>query len=320
MMRRIWLLVSLLVSTAANTAEEAAVKPAADPDFIPPSTAIFSGLDSAAPPDHATESSGQQMSQSINKALNIAPKNGQTANTATGPKPLDVAPLSVPDSPDKQPAGNSVSSGRQKENIPDVLLHGSATTASTTAEELPVIEIYTQEALIALINEDQHLHRVANIDECQLVKDIELHARVVMLPAFQYLWGDMLVTGTCTRKNVELGIEYIEKAAQQGLPSALEHLARYYAKGRYVQRDTQQAAILMHEAAGQGYLKAQLGWVDMLNSGLGSPLDYEEAYSWLHHSVIADEKQHKRATSLLARLSRKMPQHIVDRAKNYRWQ
>ena len=70
-----------------------------------------------------------------------------------------------------------------------------------------------------------------NIDECQLVKDIELRAKAVMLPAHQYLWGDMLLTGTCTRKNVEMGIEYLVKAAQQGLPAALEHLARYYAKG-----------------------------------------------------------------------------------------
>lgn len=319
-MRRIWLFVGLMVSSAANTAEEAAANLAADPDFIPPSTAIFSGLDSPAVPEQPPVSSGQQMSQSINKALNIAPKNGQSADASTGPRPLDVAPLSIPDSPDKQSAGSSANIGRPKENIPNELLHGSTVPNSTAVADLPVIEIYTQEELITLINEDKHLHRIADIDECQLVKDIELHARAVMVPAFQYLWGDMLLTGTCTRKNVELGIEYLEKAAQQGLPAALEHLARYYARGRYVQRDSQQAAILMHEAAGQGYLKAQLGWVDMLNSGLGSPLDYEEAYSWLHHSVIADEKQHKRATSLLARLSRKMPQHIVERAKNYRWQ
>ena len=76
----------------------------------------------------------------------------------------------------------------------------------------------------------------------------------------------------------------------------------------------------MHEAAAQGYLKAQIAWVDMLVKGQGSPLDYEEAYSWLHHSVIADEKQHKQASYLLARLAGKMPPQIVRRAKVYRWQ
>ncbi len=326
-MRSIWILIGLLASTVASAAEEAAAKTmtpaaaiAADPDYIPPSTAIFSGLEPSAPTEVKAPSSGQQMSQSINEALNIAPKNAQSINVTTGPKPLDVAPLSVPDSPDKQQRGVAAGRPPQKENIPAELLQGTVIPGSAVADDLPIIEIYSQEELIALINDDKHLQRVANIDECQLVKDIELRAKAVMLPAYQYLWGDMLLTGTCTRKNVEMGIEYLVKAAQQGLPAALEHLARYYAKGRYVQRDTQQAAIFMHEAAAQGYLKAQIGWVDMLNAGLGSPLDYEEAYSWLHHSVIADDKQHKRATSLLARLSRKMPPHIVDRAKTYRWQ
>lgn len=319
-MRSIWIFVGLLVSSAAYTAEKAAMAPAADPDFIPPSTAIFSGLDTPTPQEAPSPSSGQQMSQSINQALNIAPKNGQTTNNvSTGPKPLDVAPLDVPDSPDKQ-QGMSSKGGRAQENIPETLLHGSSQPNLAAIDELPIIEIYTQEELISLINDDQHLQRVAKIDECQLVKDIELRAKAVMLPAYQYLWGDMLLTGTCTAKNVELGIEYLVKAANQGLPAALEQLARYYAKGRYLQRDTQQAAILMHEAAGQGYLKAQIGWVDMLNSGIGSPLDYEEAYSWLHHSVIADDKQHQRAASLLARLSQKMPPNIVERARIYRWQ
>jgi len=329
MMRSIWIFIGLLASSAAvyaageNVATTAApaAGSAADPDYIPPSTAI-SGLEPSAPPENTAPSSGQQMSQSINEALNIAPKGSsqQAGNAPTGPKPLDVAPLSIPDSPDKQQGGIPAGSPAQKADIPAELLHGSASSNSVVTDELPVIEIYTQEELIALINDDKHLHRVADIDECQLVKDIELRARVVMIPAYQYLWGDMLLTGTCTKKDAELGIEYLWKAAQQGLPAALEHLARYYAKGHYVQRDTQQAAIFMHEAAAQGYLKAQIGWVDMLVRGLGSPLDYEEAYSWLHHSVIVDDKQHKQAASLLARLSQRMPPNIIARAKNYRWQ
>lgn len=320
MMRSLWILLSLLVSTAATAAEEtaAATGITADLDYIPPSTAIFSGLDNSSPPENPAGSSGQRMSQSINEALNIAPKSTQNRNNAAGPKPLDVAPLAVPGSPDKQQAGIPAGGSPQKENIPAELLHSSVNP--TGADDLPIIEIYSQEELISLINDDKHLQRVAKTDECQLVKDIEARARAVMIPAYQYLWGDMLLTGTCTGKNVDVGIEYLWKAAQQGLPAALEHLARYYAKGRYVQRDAQQAAIFMHEAAAQGYLKAQIGWVSMLVDGLGSPLDYEEAYSWLHHSVIADDKQHKRAASLLARLSQKMPPNIVKRAKIYRWQ
>jgi sodium-type polar flagellar protein MotX len=333
MMRYHFLFWSFLVCWTANAAESISVpapvqvdkttaSPAAglsaDPDYIPPSTAIFAGMDSPKPEQPRSSSSEQQFSQSVNEALNRAPKNTKSVNGgATGPKPLDVAPLQVPDSPDKQD-NSAVISSHKVENIPAELLQKPVTSAPV--DELPIIEIYDQEELISLINEDKHLHRVADIDECQLVKDIELRAKVVKLPAYQYLWGDMLLTGTCTSKNVEVGIEYLWKSAQQGMPAALEHLAQYYAKGRYVQRDMQQAAIFMHEAAAQGYLKAQIGWVDMLVKGQGSPLDYEEAYSWLHHTVIADDKQHKQAARLLARLSQKMPPNIVGRAKIYRWQ
>jgi hypothetical protein len=330
-MRCHFLFLSLLVCGAAYAAEEAAVPapshvnnattpaPSAlstDPDYIPPSTAIFAGMDSPKP-QQPKASSEQQFSESVNEALNRVPKNTTVVNGSTGPKPLDVAPLQVPDSPNKQDDSTTVNS-RRVQNIPAELLQKQPTPSPV--DELPIIAIYDQEELISLINADKHLHRVANIDECQLVKDIELRAKAVRLPAYQYLWGDMLLTGTCTSKNVETGIEYLWKAAQQGMPAALEHLAQYYAKGRYVQQDTQQAAIFMHEAAAQGYLKAQIGWVDMLVKGQGSPLDYEEAYSWLHHSVIADEKQHKQAAVLLARLSHKMPANIVGRAKIYRWQ
>ena len=213
-MRSIWILIGLLASTAASAAEEAAAKTitpaasmAADPDYIPPSTAIFSGLEPSAPTEGKAPSSGQQMSQSINEALNIAPKNAQSVNVTTGPKPLDVAPLSVPDSPDKQQGGVAAGGPPQKENIPAELLQGTVTSGSAVADDLPIIEIYTQEVLISLINDDKHLQRVANIDECQLVKDIELRAKAVMLPAYQYFWGDMLLTGTCTRKKIEMGIE-----------------------------------------------------------------------------------------------------------------
>ncbi len=319
----ILVLCALIASTGSYAAEETPAAPAnatagtaADPDYIPPSTAIFSGIDSppVAPPQQ--ESSGQRFSQSVNKALNIAPKDDQSGGVSSGPKPLEVAPLSVPPSPDKT-EGSSQGGAPQKENIPEELL---STVNVQSESDLPVIEIYSQEELIGLISANKHLERVEKVDECQLVTDIEARAKVVMLPAYQYLWGDMQRTGTCTALNVESGIEYLWKAAQQGMPAALEQLAGYYSKGRYVQKDPQQAAILMHEAAAQGYLKAQIAWVDMLVKGQGSPLDYEEAYSWLHHSVIADEKQHKQASYLLARLAGKMPPQIVRRAKLYRWQ
>ena len=87
-MRSIWILVGLLVSSAAvyaagdsvATTAAPAAESAANSDYIPPSTAIFSGLETAAPPENPAASSGQRMSQSINEALNIAPKNSQATH------------------------------------------------------------------------------------------------------------------------------------------------------------------------------------------------------------------------------------------------
>ncbi len=201
----------------------------------------------------------------------------------------------------------------------------AASSAVTTLTQLPPavsggvvpLAVYTQEELIVMIDKGLHLQRVKR-EECQLSADIEARAKVLMLPAYQYLWGEMLTTGTCVAKDAELGVEFLSGAANQGFPPALQKLATYYDKGIYVQRDRQQAAVLMHEAAALDYVQAQMAWVAMLNRGLGSPLDYEEAYSWLHHSVISDPKQHAEATRLLRHLAARMPANVVARAKSYR--
>ncbi|MFC3912702.1 tetratricopeptide repeat protein [Pseudaeromonas sharmana] len=181
---------------------------------------------------------------------------------------------------------------------------------------LATLQLYGQDELLNWIAQHKHLKRVI-ADQCQLVPDIEARAKVMMLPSYQYLWGDMLLTATCVEKDAALGVEYMWSAAEHGLPAALLRLAQYYDQGKYVQRDRRQAVQLMHEAAALGYTEARMEWVAMLNRGLGSPLDYEEAYSWLHHTVIADPGQHARASKLLRQLAARMPANIVSRAKAY---
>ena len=190
----------------------------------------------------------------------------------------------------------------------------TAQTSAAAALAVETLHVYSQDELIALIEQDAHLKRVIK-EECQLSADIEARAKVLMLPSYQYLWADMLLTGTCTKRDPVLGVEFLADSANQGFPPALQKLANLYFAGRFVQQDNRQAAILMHEAAALGYVSARIGWVAMLNHGLGSPLDYEEAYSWLHHSVIADNKQHAEASRLLRQLAAKMPANVVDRAK-----
>ena len=196
-------------------------------------------------------------------------------------------------------------------------LYTEQTVTTVPSAAISTLQLYSQDELITWISQHKHLQRVV-ADQCQLTPDIEARAKVLMLPSYQYLWADMLLTGTCVPKDAAVGIGFMWGAAEQGLPAALQRLAHYYEQGRYVQVDKQQAVVLMHEAAALGYLEAQMDWVSMLNRGMGSPLDYEEAYSWLHHTIITDGKQHAKAKRLLNQLAARMPSNSVSRAKAYR--
>lgn len=177
-----------------------------------------------------------------------------------------------------------------------------------------VIQLYTQDELTALIYKNQHLQRIKK-DECQLVEDIEAHALKIKEPSYVYLWGDMLAWGVCVERDAPLGVHYIEESAKQGLLPAIEQLGRYYEKGILVQQDKERALTFYREAALQGFLKAQINYVEMLNEGYGSPLDYEDAYKALFHSVIGNKKTLQKAQKSLAQLAEKMPEHIVRRAR-----
>jgi len=187
-------------------------------------------------------------------------------------------------------------------------------SAPSTRALQPAVELYSQDELIALINHNRHLQRVRK-DDCQLVQDIEARAEKVGIPAYLFLWGDMLAWGVCVQRDVELGIHYMQLAASHGLPAALEQLGRYYRRGILVQRDPVLAMRYMRESASFGFIKAQIELAEMLLEGYGGPLDYEDAYRWLHHAVIGDRRQHRYVAELLQRLAANMPDYAVNRAK-----
>lgn len=182
------------------------------------------------------------------------------------------------------------------------------------AEPLEAVQLYTQEQLIRLINNNEHLSRV-KLDNCQLVQDIEARATKMQVPAYQFLYGDMLAYAVCVERDVKLGLHYMQKAADQGLAAALEQMGRYYHIGRLVQKDSSKAIVYLREAASLGNLNAQIRLVDMFNQGLGSPRDFEDGYRWLAQSIIFDKKQHAEVEKKLALLAQKMPASVVARAK-----
>lgn len=184
-------------------------------------------------------------------------------------------------------------------------------SVNNVAEPVPV---YSEAELISLINKNQHLQRV-KADHCQLVEDIVARATRINLPAYEFLYGDMLAWGVCVKQDEELGLYYMENAARQGLPAALEQLGRYYARGTLVQQDRERAIPYLREAAAMGNLNARLLLAELLLRDYGSPLDYEDAYRWLYHSVAVNRKTHQRITELRQGLESRMPENIVARAK-----
>ncbi|WP_442863968.1 tetratricopeptide repeat protein [Alteromonas sp. ASW11-130] len=186
--------------------------------------------------------------------------------------------------------------------------------SAATAQEIKAVQLYTQDELLKMIAENSHLTRVVE-DRCQLVQDIEARAEVLKVPAYQFLWGDMLAWGVCVEAEPERGIDFMSLAAQQGLPEALEQLGRYYAKGILVQEDKTRAVVFLREASALGNLKAQIQLVELFIDGHGSPYDYEDAYRWLYNAVTDDKKVHARIASYLQALEKLMHPKAVRAAR-----
>lgn len=257
----------------------------------------------------------------------------QSVAAASVPAPLpSTAPAPVPAASATLPAAAAVPSAAVPATDPapvqSTLAAPAPVTSAPAAAPLPkavnpgslvtgdlqAVPLYRQDELLNWIEQGRHLTRVKQ-DRCQLTQDIEARASVMKIPAYQFLWGDMLAWGVCIKPDAQVGVQYMWEAANQGLAPALEQLGRYYWKGILVQKDLVRAETLMREAASLGFQRAQIEWVEMLLQGMGSPLDYEEAYHWLHGAVIGDKATHQKAASLLSRLGNRMPANAIARAK-----
>lgn len=185
-------------------------------------------------------------------------------------------------------------------------------------DELEAVQLYSDEMLVEMFESNQHLHQVEDVDRCQLIRDIEAQAALEQRPTYQFLYGDMLAWGVCYDRDVELGLHYMQIAADQGLTQALEQLGRYYHTGTLVQKDIDRAIRYLREAASLGYLPAQKRFADIMLSGQGSPFDFTHAYHWLHNAVTGSEKEHQQIQQKLNALAELMPQSAVEKARQAR--
>jgi len=180
--------------------------------------------------------------------------------------------------------------------------------------EIKAVQLYSQDELIRLINRNEHLSRVV-LDDCQLVQDIEARAETLKVPSYQFLWGDMLAWGVCIDADPARGIPFMEDAAMQGFPAAMEQLGRYYATGKLVQKDVERGIVYLREAGSLGNLKAQIQLAELFIAGHGSPYDYEDTYHWLYNAITNDEKLHKKIADCMASLAQLMHPKSVRRAR-----
>ncbi len=291
-------------SSAVSAAEQAMASQSAVSAAESPAVATQSAVSAAEPSIAAVQPAGSGAVPAT-APLPVASEStpaAEPAPVATGSAPATPSPAATAESglsPTSRPMTSTPSGG------------GGLGIDSSNLQAVP---LYRQDELLNWIEQGRHLQQVKQ-DRCQLTQDIEVRAEVMKVPAYQFLWGDMLAWGVCIKPDAELGVKFMWEAANQGLAPALEQLGRYYWKGTLVQQDLVKAETLMREAASLGFQRAQVEWVEMLLQGMGSPLDYEEAYHWLHSTVIGDKALHQKATSLLSRLANRMPANAIARAK-----
>lgn len=286
---------------AEPSTSAAAATSGATPATTAPAQPEVAAQPSAAAPSSAAAPAPAAVQTTATPAAN---PSAPVAATSTTPA---AAPAAAP-----IPAPVAAEGDRSPNNRPMTSTPASGLTVDSGA--LQAVPLYRQDELLNWIEQGRHLQQVKQ-DRCQLTQDIEVRAEVMKIPSYQFLWGDMLAWGVCIKPNAELGVKFMWDAANQGLAPALEQLGRYYWKGTLVQKDLLKAETLMREAASLGFQRAQIEWVEMLLQGMGSPLDYEEAYHWLHSTVIGDKALHQKAASLLSRLGNRMPANAIARAK-----
>ncbi|SDI68546.1 Sel1 repeat-containing protein [Ferrimonas sediminum] len=177
--------------------------------------------------------------------------------------------------------------------------------------ELQVVELYSQDALLQMIRDNTHLMQMRR-DDCQLVEDVQAHAKILKEPAYQMLWADMLMYGVCIEKNVKEGFYYLETASESGLPDALEQLGRYYRIGKFTLVNEELAVHYYKLASEQGHLRARFDLVRMYIRGYGAPRDYPQAYRWLFEEVYEHDEDQATADELLSQLARFIPRREVE--------
>ena len=105
-------------------------------------------------------------------------------------------------------------------------------------------------------------------------------------PVAQNQWGYELLNGIGKLQNIEEGLSWIRKAADQGNKKAIYNLAVIHQSGKYVELDLGKSFSLMSEAARMGLPEAQTGLGLMYEKGHGTAPDMNEALYWYRRAAM----------------------------------
>lgn len=206
----------------------------------------------------------------------------------------------------------------------DVITSTKAMVAKDTLEGIDMssiavadgasLEMYSPDRMNTIIENSDLASVVKKRDKCQFISDIEDRARLVKSPVFMYAWGSLLLDGTCVRKDKELGLGYIRKAADEGYAPAMVRMAQFFERGLFTSKNLTLSEQYMHTAAALGSKTARLNWADMLVRGYGgSPALYEEAFGWLYHSKFFDDYSNAKKAYLEEELKKNLPPNVIAR-------
>lgn len=97
----------------------------------------------------------------------------------------------------------------------------------------------------------------------------------------QYKWGETRLTA----KDLAVGADFIQRAAQQGLPAAQYRLAKLHERGTGVPRDLTEARQWTEKSARGGNIKAMHDLAVFFADGEGGPQSYAAAAEWFRKAA-----------------------------------
>ncbi|MCB1740098.1 MAG: sel1 repeat family protein [Gammaproteobacteria bacterium] len=126
----------------------------------------------------------------------------------------------------------------------------------------------------------------------------------------QYWLGDMYERGYGVKKDMKKAIDWLKKAAVQGLATAQARLGELYLDGQQAPQDFTAARSWLEKAANQHQASAERLLGDMARNGLGMPRDPVRAYQ-LYEQAILDGDEY--AVHLRDRVLEKMsPEQLAQ--------